>query len=137
SDDVEVIVADSMGELLKLYSASDVAFVGGSLVPVGGHNVLEACAVGLPVIFGPHMFNFDEISKLTLSRYAGMQVDSETDLAAAVASYLGDANLRFETGEKGKKLVQQNRGALERTSELIFSLAEASCIETRSHGKKL
>jgi 3-deoxy-D-manno-octulosonic-acid transferase len=125
--DVEVIVADSMGELLKLYTASDVAFVGGSLVPVGGHNVLEACAVGLPVIFGPHMFNFEEISQLTLSRHAGLQVDSNHDLVAAVATYLDDANLRFETGEKGKKLVQQNRGALERTAELIFELAESTC----------
>jgi 3-deoxy-D-manno-octulosonic-acid transferase len=128
SEDTEVIVADSMGELLKLYTASDVAFVGGSLVPVGGHNVLEACAVGLPVIFGPHMFNFDEISQLTLSRKAGIQVDSNRDLVAAVETYLDDANLRFETGEKGKKLVQQNRGALERTSELIFALAENTCI---------
>ena len=130
AEDIEVIVADSMGELLKLYTASDVAFVGGSLVPVGGHNVLEACAVGLPVIFGPHMFNFDEISQLTLSRKAGIQVDSNHDLVAAVATYLDDANLRFETGEKGKKLVQQNRGALERTSELIFALAENTCIGT-------
>jgi 3-deoxy-D-manno-octulosonic-acid transferase len=129
AEDTEVIVADSMGELLKLYTASDVAFVGGSLVPVGGHNVLEACAVGLPVIFGPHMFNFDEISQLTLSRNAGIQVDSNHDLVAAVATYLDDANLRFETGEKGKKLVQQNRGALERTSELIFALAEKTCID--------
>ncbi len=127
AEEVEVIIGDSMGELLKLYAASDVAFVGGSLVPVGGHNVLEACAVGLPVIFGPHMFNFDEISQLTLSRQAGKQVDSIHELAAAVASYLDDANLRFETGEKGKKLVQQNRGALEKTSDLIFSLAENTC----------
>lgn len=127
SEDIEVIIADSMGELLKLYAASDVAFVGGSLVPVGGHNVLEACAVGLPVIFGPHMHNFDEISQLTLSRQAGKQVNSTPELVAAVASYLDDANLRFETGEKGKKLVQQNRGALERTAELIFALAENNC----------
>ena len=127
SEDIEVIVADSMGELLKLYAASDVAFVGGSLVPVGGHNVLEACAVGLPVIFGPHMHNFDEISQLTLSRQAGKQVNSTPELVAAVATYLDDANLRFETGEKGKKLVQQNRGALERTAELIFALTENNC----------
>jgi len=137
SDDVEVVVADSMGELLKLYTASDVAFVGGSLVPVGGHNVLEACAVGLPVIFGTHMFNFDEISQLTLLRQAGKQVDSEADLAAAVAIYLGDANLRFETGEKGKKLVQENRGALERTSEHIFSLAETTCIDSGIRAKSI
>ncbi|MCK5360190.1 MAG: glycosyltransferase, partial [Gammaproteobacteria bacterium] len=127
AEEVEVIVADSMGELLKLYTASDVAFVGGSLVPVGGHNVLEACAVGLPVIFGPYMFNFDEISQLTLSKNAGLQVSTNRELVAAVATYLDDANLRFETGEKGKKLVQQNRGALERTSELIFSLAKNTC----------
>jgi 3-deoxy-D-manno-octulosonic-acid transferase len=131
AEDVEVIIGDSMGELLKLYAASDVAFVGGSLVPVGGHNVLEACAVGLPVIFGPHMFNFDEISQLTLSRQAGKQVDSIAELTAAVATYLDDANLRFETGEKGKKLVQQNRGALERTSDLIFSLAENTCVGSK------
>ena len=126
-EDVEVIIADSMGELLKLYAASDVAFVGGSLVPVGGHNVLEACAVGLPVIFGPYMHNFDEISQLTLDRHAGKQVATIPELVAAVTTYLGDANLRFETGEKGKKLVLQNRGALEHTSELIFALAENTC----------
>jgi 3-deoxy-D-manno-octulosonic-acid transferase len=127
AEDIEVIVADSMGELLKLYTASDVAFVGGSLVPVGGHNVLEACAVGLPVIFGPHMFNFDEISQLTLEKQAGKQIHSVRELVAAVSGYLNDANLRFETGERGKNLVKQNRGALERTSELIFSLADDSC----------
>lgn len=127
AEDIEVIVADSMGELLKLYTASDVAFVGGSLVPVGGHNVLEACAVGLPVIFGPHMFNFDEISQLTLEKQAGKQIHSVRELVAAVSGYLDDANLRFETGERGKNLVKQNRGALERTSELIFSLADDSC----------
>ena len=73
------------------------------------------------------MHNFDEISQLTLSKHAGKQVQSIPELVAAVATYLDDANLRFETGEKGKKLVQQNRGALERTSELIFSLAENTC----------
>jgi len=133
-EDIEVIIADSMGELLKLYAASDVAFVGGSLVPVGGHNVLEACAVGLPVIFGPHMHNFDEISQLTLDRNAGKQVETIPELVAAVATYLGDANLRFETGEKGKKLVLQNRGALERTSELIFTLAENTCAASDQAG---
>ncbi len=137
ADDIEVIVADSMGELLKLYAAADVAFVGGSLVPVGGHNVLEACAVGLPVIFGPHMFNFDEISQLTLTKQAGKQVGSETELAAAVATYLEDANLRFEAGEKGKKLVQQNRGALERTSALIFSLAKATCTKSQPQAETI
>ena len=130
SDETEVVVADSMGELLKLYAASDVAFVGGSLVPVGGHNVLEACAVGLPVVFGPHMFNFDEISQMTLSRHAGIQVDSVQGLVAATSCYLEDPNLRFETGEKGKKLVKQNRGAMEHTAKLIIKLIDKGCSGT-------
>jgi len=120
--DVEVVVADSMGELLLLYAAADVAFVGGSLVPVGGHNVLEACAVGLPVVFGPHMHNFAEISQMTLARNAARQVAGPGELASAVREYLLDANLRYETGERGKRLVEQNRGALQRTSELVTGL---------------
>jgi 3-deoxy-D-manno-octulosonic-acid transferase len=129
SDDIEVVVADSMGELLMLYAASDVAFVGGSLVPVGGHNLLEASAVGLPVVFGEYMFNFDEISQLTLERDAGRQVSSVEELVKEVSSYLDDANLRFETGERGQKLVQQNRGALEKTVTLVTDLLGESCGE--------
>lgn len=126
-DDMEVVVADSMGELLMLYAASDVAFVGGSLVPIGGHNLLEACAVGLPVVFGQHMFNFEEISQLTLEREAGIQVSDATQLAVEVGKYLDDANLRFETGERGQKLVQQNRGALEKTTGLVTGIIGNGC----------
>lgn len=129
-DDMEVVVADSMGELLMLYAASDVAFVGGSLVPIGGHNLLEASAVGLPVVFGKYMFNFDEISQLTLARDAGRQVNSVEELAKEVSAYLDDANLRFETGERGQRLVQQNRGALEKTTALVTDLLGKSCGET-------
>ena len=125
--ETEVVVADSMGELLMLYAASDVAFVGGSLVPIGGHNLLEACAVGLPVVFGKYMFNFEEISQLTLDRQAGIQVFSIDELAAQVGRYLEDANLRFETGEHGQKLVEQNRGALEKTTRLVTGLIGDGC----------
>jgi 3-deoxy-D-manno-octulosonic-acid transferase len=126
-DTIEVVVADSMGELLMLYAASDIAFVGGSLVPVGGHNLLEACAVGLPVVFGQYMFNFDEISQLTLAREAGRQVSSVEELAREVLIYLDDANLRFETGERGQRLVEQNRGALDRTVRLVTDLLGEAC----------
>jgi len=126
-DDMEVVVADSMGELLMLYAASDVAFVGGSLVSIGGHNLLEACAVGLPVVFGQYMFNFEEISQLTLARDAGRQVSSVEELVTEVSAYLDDANLRFETGERGQRLVQQNRGALEKTVTLVTDLLGESC----------
>ena len=70
----EVLVGDTMGELQRLYAAADVAFIGGSLVPHGGQNLLEACAVDVPVVFGPHMFHFEEISAMALERGAARQV---------------------------------------------------------------
>lgn len=109
---VEVHVGDTMGELTTLYAASDIAFVGGSLVPTGGHNMLEPCALGVPVLFGPHTFNFEEISTLTVERGAGVRVHDVDDLAAAVGKFLHDPDLRFRTGEAGKQLVAENHGAL-------------------------
>ena len=119
-DDVDIFVGDSMGELTLFYAASDVAFVGGSLVPVGGHNVLEPCALGLPVVFGQHMFNFHEISKRTLARGAGIQVSGEAQLTAAVDRILQDPNLRFKIGESGKAFVEENKGALHRTLGMLM-----------------
>ncbi|MDP1708715.1 MAG: lipid IV(A) 3-deoxy-D-manno-octulosonic acid transferase [Gammaproteobacteria bacterium] len=110
----EVFIGDSMGELALLYAAADVAFVGGSLVPAGGHNMIEPAALGLPVIFGPHVFNFEEASRLLREAGAAEQVRNVEQLATTVLSYLTDANLRHATGEKGRQLVQQNRGALDK-----------------------
>ena len=118
----EILVGDTMGELQLLYAASDVAFVGGSLVPAGGHNLLEPAVVGVPVVFGPHMFNFSEISAITRERGAGVQVRNTRELAAAVADFLENANHRFEAGEAGKRMVDENRGALEKTLALIGRL---------------
>ncbi len=117
--DVDIFIGDSMGELTLFYAASDIAFVGGSLVPVGGHNVLEPCALGLPVVFGPHMFNFQEISRHTLEHDAGMCVADQGELTAAVDRYLADPNLRFKAGEAGKAFVAENRGALQKTLNLL------------------
>ena len=110
-----------MGELQKLYVASEVAFVGGSLVPIGGHNLLEACAVGVPVIFGPHMFNVEEISEMAVTRGAGRQVEDALTLARAAADYLEQPALREKASEAALRLVSENRGALERTLSLIDS----------------
>ena len=115
----DIYVADTMGELPMFYSASDVAYVGGSWTPVGGHNILEVCAVGVPVLFGPYMFNFSEISKIVLQREAGRQVKTPNELAAALHEYLDDANLRFATGEAGRVVVEENRGALQHTQTLL------------------
>ena len=116
---VDIYIGDTMGELQLFYAAADVVYVGGSLVPTGGHNILEASAVGAPVIFGPHMFNFVDISQLTIERRAGIQVSNVAELESAVEKYFADAELRFSTGENGKKLVEENRGALEKTAAML------------------
>lgn len=118
---VEVLVGDTMGELQKLYVASDVAFIGGSLVRIGGHNLLEACAVGVPVIFGPHMFHVEDISAMAVERGAGRQVDGIRALADAVTAYLEQPSLREKASDAARRLVAENRGALERTLRLIDS----------------
>lgn len=120
--DTGVYLADTMGELPLFYAAADVAFVGGSLVETGGHNVLEPCALGVPVVFGPHMYNFVEISRMTLERGAGVQVADAAELADTVERFLHDANLRFRVGEAGRRMVEENRGSLRRTMDAIRPL---------------
>jgi len=110
-----VVVGDTMGELHRFYAASDVAVIGGSFVRHGGQNPLEACMVGVPVIFGPHMFHFEEISALTLERGAGRQVPNAGALVEAVALYLDQPELRRTAGAAARALISENRGSLEST----------------------
>jgi 3-deoxy-D-manno-octulosonic-acid transferase len=117
--EVDIVVGDTMGELQRLYAASDLAFVGGSLVPRGGQNLLEACAVSVPVIFGPHMFHFEEISALALARGAALQVQDSAELAEAVARWLDRPDLRHAAGEAAHGIIQDNHGALQKTLQLI------------------
>ncbi len=114
-DGTDVLVGDTMGELQRLYAASDVAFVGGSLVPRGGQNLLEACAVRVPAVFGPYMFHFEEISAMALERGAARQVRDGRELACAVAMYLEQPELRRAAGRAAHTLVTDNQGALDRT----------------------
>jgi 3-deoxy-D-manno-octulosonic-acid transferase len=116
---IDILIGDTMGELPLFFAAADAAFIGGSLVPTGGHNLLEASAAGIPVIFGPHMFNFDEISRTALAHGAGRQVQNQAELGEAVTDYLRDPGLRRHAGEAGKKMVAENRGALEKTLKLL------------------
>lgn len=118
----QVYVGDTLGELPLLYSACDVAFVGGSLMPVGGHNLLEPAALGLPILTGPQVFNFTEISTMLVSVGAAKQIQDSADLAGRLTELLQDANLRHAMGEQGKRLVEANRGALERLLEIIECL---------------
>jgi 3-deoxy-D-manno-octulosonic-acid transferase len=119
SDETQVYLGDTMGELPILLGSGDVAFIGGSLVKTGGHNMLEAAAQGVAVCFGPHVFNFAAISQLLIEQGAARQVASEAELADRVINWFADASRRAEVGENGRRVVAQNRGALERLIGLI------------------
>lgn len=122
SPDTGVYVADTMGELPLLIAAGDVAFIGGSLTPTGGHNVLEALAAGVPVVFGRHMFNFAEIADLLLQHAAGIQVMNGDELAEVVRRLLADPLLREQYANRGRELVEKNRGARGKVCALVDQL---------------
>ena len=107
----QVFIGDTMGELPLFYAAADVAFVGGTLVERGGHNMLEPAALGLPVLFGPNVFNFAEISRRLVEAGGAETVSDSASLGRAVIGYLSDADLRHTTGGKGRAFVESNRGA--------------------------
>ncbi len=112
--DTTVFLLDSMGELTRFYATCDIAFVGGSLVPLGGHNVLEPAALGIPIVVGPHMFNFLEI---THKLAAGGALQSAPDVAgvsAIVNAWFADSDARDDTGRRGRLIVEANRGATHR-----------------------
>jgi 3-deoxy-D-manno-octulosonic-acid transferase len=117
--DTAVFIGDSMGELLMFYAAADVAFVGGSLVDAGGHNMLEPAALGIPVVTGPHVSNFPEVCKLLLTAGACRQVENTEQLRETVQHWLQDGGERKRIGEKGREAVEQNRGALATVLEMI------------------
>ena len=118
----EVFLVDTMGELPLFLGVADVAFIGGSLVPVGGHNMLEAAAQGVPVLFGPHLFNFSAIARLLIEEEAAVQIDDAHGLARWVSAWLGDASERSRYGENGRRVVAANRGALERLARIVERL---------------
>ncbi|MDH3546741.1 MAG: glycosyltransferase [Gammaproteobacteria bacterium] len=111
-----------MGELPLFYAASDVAFVGGSLVPSGGHNLLEPAALGLPVISGPYVFNAQEIADMFVELGACRMVNDSADLATAIGELLADPARATDLGNRGREIVQNNRGALENLLRLLEPL---------------
>ena len=107
-----------------MYASSDVAFVGGSLEPLGGQNILEPCALGVPVVFGPHMFNFPDISRWTIKEGAGRMVQNAAELEAVLAELLANPSLRDEMGGKGLAFIDAHRGALEKNYSMIESFSK-------------
>jgi len=121
-----VLLLDSLGELLDFYAAADLAFVGGSLVPIGGHNLLEPAALGVPILTGPNNSNSEEIARLLVARGAAEVVRDGTELGARVSALLADAAAREQMGAAGRASVDGNRGALVKLLALIEPLLEAS-----------
>ena len=115
----EAILLDTMGELAKFYSLGTLIFIGGSLVPVGGHNPIEPLLCRKCVLFGPHMFNFSEISSQLVSAGGAIQVKGKDDLASRMKDLLSDERSCMEFGEKGYRFLLHHRGATERMFEEI------------------
>jgi 3-deoxy-D-manno-octulosonic-acid transferase len=110
----QVLLGDTMGELLFLYALADLAFVGGSLVPNGGHNLLEPAALGKPVLSGPHLFNFLEISQQLDAAGDLLRVEDGAQLASALARLFAEPATAAAMGEAGRAVLKANQGALER-----------------------
>ena len=125
-DELNVVVGDTMGELPLFYAAGDVAFVGGSLVSAGGHNMLEPAALGVPVIFGPHVFNFADISRKLIEHDAAEQVHDAEQLAQRICALFADANMRHAAGQRARDFVLRNGGAGERVLTLIEEVTSLS-----------
>jgi len=118
----DAVVLDTIGELAQLYQIATVVFVGGSLVPAGGHNILEPALYGKPIVFGPYMQNFGEIAEAFLANGAAIQVRSGSDLDETMLSLVGDPVRRARVGAAARALVESNRGARDRTLAVIRDL---------------
>jgi len=123
--DTQVYLLDTLGELPMFYSTAAVAFVGGSLVPVGGHNLLEPAALGVPIITGPYNFNAEEVAEQLIAAGGASAVRSREELAPTVLELLDDAALRVHRGQIAQRFVRENRGALERLLQLVRPLLDA------------
>lgn len=115
----QVLLGDTMGEMYAYYAASDLAFIGGSLLPLGGQNLIEACAVGVAVLIGPHTFNFAEATEQALAAGAARRVSDAQQLMKAAAELLRDAEARLRMGRAGEEFAARHRGATGKTMECV------------------
>ena len=117
--DTDILIGDSMGEMMSYFSISDIAFIGGSLSNNGGQNMLEAASLSKPIIFGPSVFNFEEISKKLLDDESAIQVSSAEELMQAISELLLDNEKRKLIGQSAKTTFENNRGAVARVFKAI------------------
>lgn len=121
----QCFVIDTLGELLRYYAASDVAFVGGSLVPIGGHNVLEPAALSVPVVVGPNTFNFEAITASLVDDGGAVQVADADALGAAIVRQLSDEAARRRMGAQARAVFERERGAVARNMAAIEAVLAA------------
>lgn len=115
----EVIILDTIGELATIYGLADFVFIGGSLIPIGGHNPLEAASWGKPIVFGPYMFNFSEIKALMLENKAAISVNNENDLIKVMQNWLNFSEKAKAMGNRALNLVKVHQGATDGYFKLI------------------
>ena len=120
--DTRVVLGDSMGEMFAYYAACDVAFIGGSLLPYGSQNLIEACAVGVPVLVGPSTYNFAEAAEKAVAAGAALRVADADEVMRRAGELLADEAARRSMGEAGKAFTAQHRGATARAMELIEAI---------------
>jgi 3-deoxy-D-manno-octulosonic-acid transferase len=120
--DEPVILLDTIGELIRIYSIGTVIFIGGSLVEgIGGHNPLEPALAGKPVIFGPHMSNFKEIARILTTKKAAFQIDDRATLVNKTLELLRSPDLRTSVGDAACDVIQRNRGAVQKIADMVES----------------
>jgi len=124
SADCSVLLGDSMGEMAAYYTACDLAFIGGSLLPYGGQNLIEACAVGRPLLFGPHMYNFAEASRLALAAGAAVEVADAVMLGARAGELLGDQAVLARMSQAALAFSRAHQGATARNLAICERLLE-------------
>jgi 3-deoxy-D-manno-octulosonic-acid transferase len=130
SSDTQCFVVDTLGELLRFYAAADVAFVGGSLVPIGGHNVLEPAALSVPVVVGPQTFNFVEITASLIDAGAALRIDDADALGATIIRLLADTALRQRLGAAARVAFEREQGGVLRTVEVVQKVLGAQAPST-------
>ena len=120
----QVFLGDTMGEMMMFYAASDIAFVAGSLVPIGGHNLLEPSVLGVPIVFGPHYFNAPDIAEMFIAQSACRIVKDSDELARTIGELLDDRALAKQLGDKARTIVMTNRGSLTQLLDVVSPLIQ-------------
>ncbi len=117
--EIQVVLGDSMGEMFAYYAACDIAFIGGSLLPFGGQNLIEACAVGKPVLIGPHTYNFKEATRLAVEAGAAVRVSDAQELMQEAQRILNDGDALEMRGKQGVMFVSSHQGATGKAMQII------------------